>query len=129
MGAILDKEIVCSMLSTSEFTVLETYYASENGAARTRFVASINRVFEPFGVSHVPDQILMHQKEREKSDETKDAREEVKARVNSYFVYYGTDLRSWFKEYDQHESGNIRILDTKAISREVSSSEDSPRVF
>jgi hypothetical protein len=116
------------MLSPAEFTVLETYYASGNGVAWTRFVASINRVFEPFGVAHVPDKRLMHQKEREKSGETQDAWEEVKARVKSYVVHHGTDLRSWFKEYDQHDAGTIRILDTKATSREASSSEDSPRV-
>jgi hypothetical protein len=93
------------MLSPAEFNILETFYATSKGVAWTVFVASINRVFEPCGQAHVPNKSLMEQKEREKTEEAQEVWDEIKARVKSYVVHHRTDVRSWFKEYDQHDTG------------------------
>jgi len=109
----MEKSVV-SPINDQEFQQLVSHYSnSQNGIQWTYFVDSIDRVFGPKQAdphisqsSHYPDRSLMAL-ERPKSPKSQAIFAEIIVRLKSFVKHHGSDVKSWFKDFDQHNTGYI----------------------
>ncbi|KAJ3264446.1 hypothetical protein HK104_006466, partial [Borealophlyctis nickersoniae] len=115
VGAILDRAVV-SPLTEQEFEVLMERYDKGNRMIKwTDFVDSIDKVFGAKKLEQTPTQCVLAPHEVVKpvrpplSPDSETMLRDIIERLKSYVKHHGSDVKTWFKDFDKHNNGYITI--------------------
>ncbi|KAI9207587.1 uncharacterized protein BJ171DRAFT_561416 [Polychytrium aggregatum] len=98
LGQVTDKAVVApqSPLNEVEYAVLIKHYdIKQNGTVNWKmFVDSISTVVKPLLELQPQEQTVL---------------KDVIERLRSYVKHHGSDVKSWFKDFDKHNNGYITV--------------------
>ncbi|KAJ3035330.1 hypothetical protein HDV00_004058 [Rhizophlyctis rosea] len=112
---ILDKSVL-SGVSEQDFEVLMEWYDRGDRMIRwMEFVDSVDKVFGAKKLEQSPTQYIPAPHEVVKpvrpslSPESDVMLQDIIARLKSYVKHHGSDVKTWFKDFDKHNNGYITI--------------------
>ncbi|KAI8815345.1 hypothetical protein BJ742DRAFT_876284 [Cladochytrium replicatum] len=116
LGAAMEKGVV-SPLTDEEYDVLgRRYDLKGDGTFKwTSFIESIDEVFGSQKLEQTPTKYIPAPHEVVKpvrpplSPKSESVFKEVIDRLRSYVKHHGSDLKTWFKDFDKHNNGFITI--------------------
>ncbi|KAJ3183990.1 hypothetical protein HDU85_001841 [Gaertneriomyces sp. JEL0708] len=115
LGGIMHKGVV-EPLTEQEFDVLmEKYDAKGNRMIKwTNFVDSIDQVFGASQLERSPTKQVHEGKEvvkdiRPRSSKSESAYQAILATLRAYVRWHGSDVKTWFKDFDKHNNGYVTI--------------------
>ncbi|KAJ3046430.1 hypothetical protein HK097_000863, partial [Rhizophlyctis rosea] len=113
--AVLDKSVLSS-LTERDFEILMEHYDRGDRMIRwMEFVDSVDKVFGAKRLEHTPTQYIPAPHEVVKpvrpplSPDSEALLQDIIARLKSYVKHHGSDVKTWFKDFDKHNNGYITI--------------------
>ncbi|KAI9096987.1 hypothetical protein DFS34DRAFT_660037, partial [Phlyctochytrium arcticum] len=113
LGMIMHKGIVSPMSERECEVLMEAYDSRNNRMIKwTQFVDSIDKVFGAKKLEHTPTQQILAPKEvvrpiRALAPSAQIHLETSLARLRSFVKWHGSDVKTWFNDFDKHNNGFV----------------------